>query len=109
MTIQDTAAALSVFSREWQEWHTGQEARLAPADCPALAWTDSRGGGGMGVGRSGRHAAGSPLGPARQVPVMAWPSCWKEQVDPSLTPRQAWRASGGGWRCYWCGRWDTAR
>ncbi len=29
MTVQDTTADLSAFTRDWQEWHTGQEARLA--------------------------------------------------------------------------------
>ncbi|MFF2852279.1 DUF1684 domain-containing protein [Streptomyces sp. NPDC058001] len=29
MTVQDATADLAAFTRDWQEWHTGQEARLA--------------------------------------------------------------------------------
>ena len=29
MTVQDTTTDLAAFTHDWQEWHTGQEARLA--------------------------------------------------------------------------------
>ncbi|MDX2600573.1 DUF1684 domain-containing protein [Streptomyces caniscabiei] len=29
MSVQDTTEELSAFTRDWQEWHTGQETRLA--------------------------------------------------------------------------------